>query len=260
MEVVRPVGAAGRPGARCAGRSCSTASLSRRPSAAGPELALQPIIDQGGVGDYNDRARGGARRRVGADQQRAERAARAAPDGDAWRPGIAPTVTPALVAVDTPGVIPPPAVPTRRPTPARAATWRGSRRRRWSPRRRRPPRSADRRRGPTGPASSGPTSTPWHPGECTNLHWKVENVITRDCSTGRAATGNETRQVCPTQTTTLHAAGHQQRGHPGPRRSRSRSATSAQPAIVVHRRQDAGVAGRLHDAALERDRRPAKCG
>ncbi len=85
----------------------------------------------------------------------------AAPDRD---PGArhTPTATPALVAVDTPGAIPPPAVPTRRPTPAgggnvaritptpvvtATATAAPIRR---------------RRRGPTGPASSGPTSTPWH--------------------------------------------------------------------------------------------------
>ena len=39
------------------------------------------------------------------------------------------------------------------------------------------------------------------PGQCTTLHWNVQNV-TAVYLNGEAVTGNETRQVCPSQSTT----------------------------------------------------------
>jgi hypothetical protein len=100
-----------------------------------------------------------------------------------------------LIGTPTPGG-PPPATPTRR-TPPGGIT---------------PTSTA------TPAATSAPAPTPtatrpgwasvfWAdqyliaPGQCTTLHWNVQNV-TAVYLNGEAATGNETRQVCPAQSTT----------------------------------------------------------
>ena len=156
MKVVRPV-LQGEERVKLRWKVMLNGLTFQTPDAPGPELALQPIIDQGGVGDYKIVLEVRTRGRVAADQQRAERAAgrasrpprpRPAADADAGaRRGHHPRRR-------DPTAWP----PTRRPTPARR---RGSlptqtvtptldRRGHARPRRR-----------PTGPMSSGPTSTRW---------------------------------------------------------------------------------------------------
>ena len=167
------------------------------PDARGPTLALQPIVDQGGIGDY----------RIVLEVQR---------DGE-WiavsnevsiqlamqptataLPGREPVNTPAVVAALTPSEIEPPTVPTRRPTPANGQV------------------------GVTPTATLTPTmvsaATPiptradlssifWadkpvlQSGECTSLHWQIDNVISVFFN-GEPTTGNNGREVCPSQTTT----------------------------------------------------------
>ncbi|MGQ9490876.1 MAG: hypothetical protein ACUVR4_11275 [Anaerolineae bacterium] len=93
-----------------------------------------------------------------------------------------------------------PATPTRRPTPATGDVFPtvtpGI-----------PPES-------TTPTATVPVATatpPWNrmfwadryvltPGECTTLHWQVENVLAVFLD-GQGVAGRDTREVCPTQTT-----------------------------------------------------------
>lgn len=168
------------------------------PEARTATLELQPIIDKGGVGDYKV-------------VLEVEQEGQWAPVSNelsvqlAVRPTViplsAPTATPALVAITTPIAIPSPAVPTRRPTPR--------------------PSDASQARitstptiTPTAATTGTPTATPWDwanlfradrytiaSGECTNLHWDVENVVAVRFN-GQGATGKETRRECPKETTT----------------------------------------------------------
>ena len=168
------------------------------PDARGPTLALQPIVDQGGVGDY----------RIILEVQR---------DGEwvavsnevgiqlAMRPtatllpGQEPAATPAIIAALTPSGIQPPTVPTRRPTPATNGQA---------------PITPTATFTPTvalastaTPTRTGQSSVFWAdkpiltPGECTVLRWQIDNVISVYFD-GQATTGISTRDVCPIQTTT----------------------------------------------------------
>jgi hypothetical protein len=168
------------------------------PPAPGPELALQPVIDQGGVGEYKIvlEVQSDGEWRPISNEVSVQLALRPTAT---LEPGQ-PTPTPALVAITTPGaVVTAPAVPTRRPTPAAGGSGQ--------------PRST-----PTVTATSTVAVTPtatrpdWAnvfradkytvaPGECVNVQWQVENVISVTYQ-GQPATGSETRRECPTQTTT----------------------------------------------------------
>lgn len=169
------------------------------PEARGPTLALQPIIDQGGVGDYKivlEVEREGAWTPI-SNELSVQLALRETPTS---APGTEPNPTPAVVAITTPGAIPTPAVPTRRPTPSG-----GGGQARVTP----TPQATATATVEVSPTvtRSGSASVFWADkyaltaGECTNLNWKVENVISV-LFNGQPATGNEVRQVCPTQTTT----------------------------------------------------------
>jgi hypothetical protein len=169
------------------------------------DLPFEPILAQGGLGEY----------RFTLETQR---------DGD-WVPvsndvnvklTVPPTGTPpggivvapdgTQVAVVTPtpggGAVTPvgtaPLVPTRRPTPGGA-------------------NPAEPSATPTPAAvAAATTATATRPawasvfwadrydlvsGECTNLHWDVQNVISVYFN-GAPTEGKQTRQVCPAQTTT----------------------------------------------------------
>lgn len=173
-----------------------------QPSAAGLTLSVDSLLAEGGLGRY----------RIIVEAQTEA----------GWRPisnevtielrlPVTPTPLPTATptAGGTPVFIPgattglgtptatPPATPTRRPTAG----------------------------GPTAtptqsPTLPPPTATPvsgrpawanlfWAdryvlaPGECTNLHWRAENVISVYFN-GTPATGVEDRQVCPSQTTTYN--------------------------------------------------------
>lgn len=194
MEVVRPV-VLQEDQLRLRWKVSLNGLTFQTPDARGNTLELQPIIDQGGVGDYKivlEVEQDGAWAPVSNELsvQLALRATATPPPGS--------TPTPALVAVVTPGgAIPSPAVPTRRPTPRPQA---GA--------------TATPAATTTSSAATTPTPTRWDTnnvfradkyavaaGECTNLSWNVENVISVRFQ-GAGATGNETRRVCPTQTTT----------------------------------------------------------
>lgn len=172
--------------------------------AAATELPFDPFLAQGGLGDY----------RFTLETQR---------NGD-WVPvsndvniklTVPSTPTPTGAIVTTPNgtqvamVTPGPGTGT--PTPAGT-----------------PPQTPTRRPTPAGGGAGTPTATPtvtqvagavtptrtrtaaesvfWADsynvaaGECTNLHWDVQDVISVYFN-GNPATGNETRQVCPAQTT-----------------------------------------------------------
>lgn len=165
------------------------------PEARGPTLALQPIVDQGGVGDYKvvlEVEHEGAWAPI-SNELSVQLALR-----PTYTPPPGSTVTPQLVAITTPGPeIPPPVAPTRRPTPRPQARV-----------------TATPTVTPTVGGLLTPTPTRWDSaavlkaekysvaaGECTNVSWDVQNVISVRFQ-GAGATGSETRQVCPTQTTT----------------------------------------------------------
>jgi hypothetical protein len=167
------------------------------PEARSPTLALQPIVDQGGVGDYKivlEVENEGAWVPI-SNELSIQLAVRATPTPP---PGAEPTGTSAVVAITTPGEIPTPAVPTRRPTPvgggglARVTATPSI-----TP-------TASATLTPTRPASANPfwaDKMSVAANECTNVHWKVENVISV-LYNGQPATGSETREVCPNETTT----------------------------------------------------------
>jgi len=168
------------------------------PDARGPTLALQPVVDQGGIGDY----------RIVLEVQR---------DGE-WlavsnevsiqlamqptatlMPGQEPVATPAVVAAITPSDIEPPTVPTRRPAPSGNGQLAITPTPTFTP-------------TVTGPATATPPppglgSVFWAdkasvaPGECTVLRWQIESVISVFFE-GQPTTGNDTRNVCPSSTTT----------------------------------------------------------
>ena len=171
------------------------------PESNGPTLKLQPIIDQGGVGDYKivlEIEHEGEWTPI-SNELSVSLAVKSSPTP---APGT-PSATPAPVAITTPGgAIPSPAVPTRRPTPAGGSGGTQAR--------------ITATPVVTATVTLVPTATPTRPDwanifwadkytvasdECTNIHWKVENIISVMFN-GQPATGNETREVCPTQTTT----------------------------------------------------------
>jgi hypothetical protein len=170
------------------------------PPAPGAELALQPIIDQGGVGDYKIVLEAQSEGQWAAISNEVSVQLALRPTAT-LEPGQ-PTPTPALIAIATPGpVVTPPAVPTRRPTPAIGANGGGL-----------PGVTPTVTPTATVTVSPSPTRPDWAnvfradkyaiaPGECVNLQWQVENVISVTYQ-GQPATGNETRRECPTETTT----------------------------------------------------------
>jgi len=168
------------------------------PDARGPTLALQPIVDQGGIGDY----------RIVLEVQRDgewiavsnEVSIQLAMRPTATRlPGQEPTATPAVIAAITPSDIEPPTVPTRRPTPAGNGQFAVT---------------ATPTLTPTvisaitaTPTQPGQARVFWAdkasvaPGECTVLRWQIDNVISVFFE-GQPTTGYDTRNVCPSSTTT----------------------------------------------------------
>ncbi len=193
MEVVRPV-VLQEDQVRLRWKVSLNGLTFQTPDARTTTLELQPIIDMGGVGDYKivlEVEQEGAWAPI-SNEVSVQLALRATPTA---LPGS--TATPELIAMGTPdSAIPSPAVPTRRPTPPLQARVTAT--------------------PAPSPTTTGGTPTPtrWdtnnifradkysvNPGECTNLTWSVENVISVRFQ-GSAATGNETRRVCPTQTTT----------------------------------------------------------
>ncbi len=172
--------------------------------AAAPELPLDDILARGGLGEYRFTLEAEA-------------------DGT-WTPvsnevtvllALRPTETPPSVVVPPDGtriaVVSPtpttpdsevgrPPTPTRRPTPATGDLF-----------------PEDTPTVPVTGATATPTAPvatatpPWNrvfwadrytlaPGECTTLHWQVENVISVFLD-GQGVAGKDTRQVCPGQTT-----------------------------------------------------------
>ncbi len=168
------------------------------PEARGPTLALQPIVDQGGVGDYRiilEVQRDGEWIAVSNEVsiQLAARPTATLP------PGQEPVGTPAVVAALTPSAIQPPTVPTRRPTPATNGQ---------------PAVTPTATFTPTlvnavtlTPTRTDQSTVFWAdkpiltPGECTVVHWQIDNVISVYID-GQATTGNNAKDVCPPQTTT----------------------------------------------------------
>ena len=169
------------------------------PEARGPTLALQPILDGGGVGDYRItlEAQNEGEWVTVSNELTIQLALRPTAT---LQPGETPLPTPVIASGATPIPVAPPVAPTRRPTPDDVSI------------------GGIARLTPTitptlsVSASATPTRPDWAsvfwadryavaPGECTILHWKVEDVISVFFE-GQAVTGNETRQVCPAQTTT----------------------------------------------------------
>jgi hypothetical protein len=198
MKVVRPI-LQGEERLALRWRILLNGLTFQTPPAPGPELELQPIIDQGGVGDYKivlEVESEGAWAPI-SNEVSVQLALRPTAT---LEPGL-PTPTPALVAIATPGpVVTAPAVPTRRATPAGGGAGASA-----SP-------TATLTVTPTLPVTPTATRTDWAnvfradkyavtPPDCANLQWQVENVISVTFQ-GQPATGSETRQVCPTQTTT----------------------------------------------------------
>lgn len=192
MDVVRPV-LLQEDQIRLRWKVSLNGLIFQTPEATGTTLQLQPIIDQGGVGDYKivlEVEQEGNWAPI-SNELSIQLALRTTPTLDS-------SATPALVALSTPGaVIPTPVAPTRRPTPRPAA-----------------PVTATRTVTPTTTVDVTPTPTRWDTnnifraekylvaaGECTDLMWDIENVISVRFQ-GQPATGNETRQVCPDKTTT----------------------------------------------------------
>jgi len=171
--------------------------------AAETQLPLDPILAKGGLGEY--------------------RFTLEASKDNNWIPvsndvtvllALAPTATPepgtvmpsagTQIAITSPTPQVPtetpeggPVKPTRRPTPGSGtgATPTAT------------PAASDTGLTPT-PTPTRPdwASVFWadkytlEPGECTNLHWSVENVVSVYLNDA-PVTGKETRQICPTQTT-----------------------------------------------------------
>jgi hypothetical protein len=95
------------------------------PEAKGPTLKLQPVIDQGGVGDYKivlEIEHDGEWAPISNELS----VSLAVKPTATPLPGT-PSATPVLVAITTPGAIPSPAVPTRRPTPSGSGGTQGTR-------------------------------------------------------------------------------------------------------------------------------------
>jgi hypothetical protein len=173
--------------------------------AAATELPFEPFLAQGGLGDYRftlETQRSGDWVAVSNDVNiKLTVPVTETPLGEI---AVAPGVTPDALATPVPGsgtpnpAGTPPQVPTRRPTPVGST-------------------GAEPSATPTVTAVTAVTTATrtrtaaesvfWADrynlasGECTNLHWNVENVISVYFN-GNPAEGNETRQVCPPQTTT----------------------------------------------------------
>ena len=169
------------------------------------ELPFEPILEEGGLGEYRftlETQQDGNWVAVSNDVTvKLTVPATATPPGGVVS---APDGTQVTVVTPTPGggapspAGTPPQVPTRRPNPGGAGV-------------------AEPSATPTAAAVAAlPSVTPTRPtwamvfwadryalksGECTNLHWDVQNVISVYFN-GNPAEGKETRQVCPVQTTT----------------------------------------------------------
>ena len=169
------------------------------------ELPFEPFLAQGGLGDYRftlETQRNGDWVTVSNDVNiKLTVPATATPPGEL---AVASGGTPVALATPTPGtgapepVGTPPQAPTRRPTPGNGA-------------------GAEPSATPTAAAVAAVTTATrtrtaaesvfWADrynlaaGECTNLHWDVQNVNAVYFN-GNPAEGKETRQMCPPQTTT----------------------------------------------------------
>ena len=169
------------------------------------ELPFEPFLAQGGLGDYRftlETQRNGDWISVSNDVNiKLTVPVTATPPGElAAAPGGTPEapVTPAPGTGEPVPVGTPPSPPTRRPTPGNGAGVE--------------PTATPTAAAVAAVATATRTRTAaesvfWADrynlaaGECTNLHWDVQNVISVYFN-GNPAEGKETRQMCPTQTTT----------------------------------------------------------
>jgi hypothetical protein len=169
------------------------------------ELPFDPFLAQGGLGDYRftlETQRNGDWVAVSNDVNiKLTVPSTPTPSGAIV---TAPDGTQVAIATPEPGGAAPtpdgtpPQIPTRRPTPLGATDLEPSA----------TPTAALVAAGATPTRTrTAAESIFWAdrynvaPGECTNLHWNVQNVISVYFN-GNPAEGNETRQVCPAQTTT----------------------------------------------------------
>ncbi len=168
------------------------------PDARGPTLALQPVMNQGGIGDYRivlEVERDGEWIAV-SNEVSIQLAMRPTAT---LLPGQEPVATPAVISAITPSGVEPPSVPTRRPTPASNGQFAVTPTPTFTP-----TVISDVTATPT---RSGQASIFWAdkasvaPGECTVLRWQIDNVISVFFE-GQPTTGNDTRNVCPSTTTT----------------------------------------------------------
>lgn len=172
--------------------------------AADTKLPLSPILAQGGLGEY--------------------RFTLEAEEDNNWFPvsnDVTVLLTLPQAATPLPGTAQPGSggqIAVTTPTPSTAGT---PAERPATPTRRSPPNlgGPDATATPTPGGGQGqpsvtptPTRPSWanifwadryslKPGECTKLHWAVDNVIEVYLN-GSPVTGKETREICPTQTTT----------------------------------------------------------
>ena len=169
------------------------------------ELPFEPFLAQGGLGDYRftlETQRNGDWVTVSNDVNiKLTVPATATPPGELV---VAPGGTPVAVVTPTPEtgepapIGTPPSPPTRRPTPGNGAGAQPSV----------TPTVAVVAAAATATRTrTAAESVFWADrynlaaGECTNLYWDVQNVISVYFN-GNPAEGKETRQMCPTQTTT----------------------------------------------------------
>jgi len=169
------------------------------------ELPFEPFLAQGGLGDYRftlETQRNGDWVTVSNDVNiKLTVPVTATPPGELV---VAPGGTPVALATPTPGTGAPepagtpPSPPTRRPTPGNGAGVEPSAT---------PTAAAVAAAATATRTRTTAESVFWADrynlaaGECTNLHWDVQNVISVYFN-GNPAEGKETRQMCPSQTTT----------------------------------------------------------
>jgi hypothetical protein len=169
------------------------------------ELPFEPFLAQGGLGDYRftlETQRNGDWISVSNDIniKLTVPATETPPGESAEAPGGTPVAltTPAPGTGESTPVGPPPQAPTRRPTPPGAGGAEPSAT---------PTVAVVAAMATATRTRTAAESVFWADrynlasAECTNLHWDVQNVNSVYFN-GNPAEGKETRQVCPTQTTT----------------------------------------------------------
>lgn len=172
--------------------------------ALGTRLPLEAFLAQGGLGDYRitlEADTTGAWAPV-SNEVTVQLALRPTegptPSLEATPEGLVAITSPTPAPEDgSPPAVGQPATPTRRPTPIGGPA---------------PTSTPTPETVAIGPgATPTPTRPAWAsvfwadrynltPGECTTLHWQVENVIEVFLD-GQGVSGRDTRQVCPSQTT-----------------------------------------------------------